>query len=117
MEEQNSVDFLGGSALEFALLFFCTTRALATVDDAVQYRVSVSAAQRREDQPETSNCKRDASTCKVLGGTCTSASQCCGALSTCDGSKCKAGVPPGGTCSRNTQCRRGYLCIGLVCKV
>jgi hypothetical protein len=90
----------------------CLTPALSTAS-----YVSVAVHAKTSYTGLLVVCKRDASTCKVLGGTCTSASQCCGALSTCDGSKCIAGVAPGGACLRSTQCRRGYLCTGGVCKV
>jgi hypothetical protein len=88
----------------------CVTAALATTSP-----VYVAVHAKTSYTGLVLACVRDSSSCKNSGGSCTSASACCGAFSTCDSSRCKAGIAPGGTCLRSTQCRRGYSCKGGVC--
>jgi hypothetical protein len=88
----------------------CVTAALATTST-----VFVAVHAKTSYTGLVLACVRDSSTCKSLGNKCSTASACCGAFSTCDSSRCKAGIAPGGTCSRDTECRRGYSCTGSIC--
>ena len=88
----------------------CLTPALSTAS-----YVSVAVHAKTSYTGLVLACVRDSSTCKSLGNKCSITSACCGVFSTCDSSRCKAGIAPGGTCSRNTECRRGYSCTGDIC--